>query len=228
MGIPEGGFCDPRFAAVRDALASNMAGGEEVGAAVSVVLEGETVVDLWSGWRDAARSLPWQRGTITCMMSVGKAIAATCVLHLADRGRIDLESPVARYWPEFAAAGKAAITVRTVLAHFAGLPFADAAAPGSLYTPRAVVSAIAAQAPEWPPGTMPCYHSFTYGFLCAELVRRADGRSISRYLREEIATPLAMEYALGLTDAELALCAEFIETPGTPSLLNCVPQAVSC
>ena len=216
--IPIGGHCDPKFAAVRAALEANMAAGEEVGAAVSVVIEGETVVDLWAGYRDRARSDPWRADTITCMMSVGKAVAALCVLRLIDQGRIALDEPVATYWPEFAQGGKEAITVRTVLGHLASLPFADAAPPGSLYQPGVVIDAIAAQTPEWPPGSTPCYHSFTYGFLCAELVRRVDGRSISQYLRAEISTPLGAEYWHGLTDDKLALCAEFIETPGTPSL----------
>ena len=220
--LPLGGSCDARFVAVRDALVRNMTepspAGAEVGAAVSIVYEGETVVDLWAGWRDRARTLPWEKDTITCMMSVGKAVAATCVLRLVDAGRIGLDQAVADVWPEFGAAGKAAITLRTVLSHLAGLPFADAAGPGSLYTTGTVATALAAQRPEWEPGSTPCYHSFTYGLLCAELVRRVDGRSIGRFLREEIAEPLGVDYAFGLTDAALARCADFIETPGTPSL----------
>lgn len=216
--IPIDGHCDPAFAAVRDALEANMAAGEEVGCAVSVTAGGETVVDLWAGYRDAARTLPWQRETITDMKSVGKSIYALCVLRLVGHGRIELDAPVARYWSGFAQAGKEKITVRQLLGHVAGLPYADSAPLGSLYEPGAVVAALAAQKPEWEPGTQPCYHSFTFPPLCAELVRQATGRSAHDYERDEIATPLGAEYWLGLEDAQHALCAEYIETPGTPSL----------
>ena len=216
--IPVEGHCDPAFFAVRDTLESNMAAGEEVGCAVSVVVDGETVVDLWSGYRDAARTLPWQRHTITDMKSVGKSVFALCVLRLVSQGRMELDAPVARYWPAFAQAGKERVTVRMLLGHVAGLPFSDGAPVGSLYQPGVVAAALAAQAPEWEPGTQPCYHSFTFPPLCAELVLQATGRTIHAYERDEIATPLGAEYWLGLDDAQQALCAQYSETPGTPSL----------
>jgi CubicO group peptidase (beta-lactamase class C family) len=216
--IPVEGRCDPAFIAVRHTLEANMAAGEEVGCAVSVVVDGETVVDLWAGYRNAARTLPWERHTITDMKSVGKSVFALCVLRLVGQGRIELDAPVARYWPAFAQAGKERVTVRMLLGHMAGLPFPDGAPVGSLYEPGVVAAALAAQAPEWEPGTQPCYHSFTYPPLCAELVRQATGRSIHDYQRDEIATPLGAEYWLGLDGAQQALCAQYIETPGTPSL----------
>lgn len=216
--IPVEGHCDPAFASVRHTLESNMAAGEEVGCAVSVTVNGETVVDLWAGYRDSARTLPWQRETITDMKSVGKSIYALCVLRLVGQGGIELDAPIARYWPEFAQAGKEKISVRQLLGHLAGLPFPDAAPLGSLYEPGVVAAALAAQKPEWEPGTQPCYHSFTFPPLCAELVRRATGRSAHDYERDEIAAPLGAEYWLGLEDAQHARCAEYIETPGTPSL----------
>jgi len=215
---PIAGHCDPAFAAVRQALESNMAAGEEVGCAVSVVLDGETVVDLWAGYRDAARTSAWQRDTITDMKSVGKSIFALCVLRLVSQGCIELDAPVARYWPAFAQAGKERLSVRQLLGHVAGLPFPDAAPLGSLYQPGVVAAALAAQAPEWTPGEQPCYHSFTFPPLCAELIAQASGRSAHDYQRDEIATPLGAEYWLGLDDAQHALCAQYIETPGTPSL----------
>lgn len=218
MNVPIGGTCHPAFSAVRAALERNMAAGEEVGCAVSVVKDGETVVDLWAGYRDRARTDPWRRDTITDMKSVGKSIFALAALRLVGQGRLRLDEPVATYWPAFAAAGKEAIKVRTLLAHLAGLPFPDAAPPGSLYQPGVVAAALAAQAPEWEPGTQPCYHSFSYPPLCAELVRHAAGRSVHDYQRDEIATPLGAEYWLGLEDHQFPLCAEYIETPGTPSL----------
>ena len=218
MLTPLDGTCDSRFAAVRDALERNMASGEEVGCAVCVTLNGETVVDLWAGHRDRARTLPWQRDTITDMKSVGKSVFALCVLRLASLSRLGLDQPVARYWPAFGAAGKERLSVRTLLAHLAGLPFPDLAPFESLYQPGVVAAALAAQAPEWEPGTQPCYHSFTYPPLLSELVRQVSGTSAHDFERDEIATPLGAEYWLGLEDPQFELCAEYIETPGTPSL----------
>lgn len=225
--IPLDGYCDPAFVDVRHMLEANMAAGEEVGCAVSVVVDGETVVDLWAGYRDAARTLPWQRETITDMKSVGKSIYALCVLRLVGQGRVELDAPVARYWPEFAQSDKARVSVRQLLGHMAGLPFADAAPLGSLYEPGVVAAALAAQKPEWEPGTQPCYHSFTFPPLCAELVRQATGRSAHDYERDEISTPLGAEYWLGLEDPQHALCAQYIETPGTPSLEGMKRNAAS-
>lgn len=212
------GSCHPAFIAVQHALERNMAAGEEVGCAVSVMIDGETVVDLWAGFRDSARTDPWRRNTITDMKSVGKSVFALCVLRLVSQGVIELDAPVARYWPEFAQAGKDKITVRLLLGHLASLPYADAAPMGSLYEPGVVAAALAAQKPEWEPGTQHCYHSFTFPPLCAELIRRASGRSVHDYQMDEIATPLGAEYWLGLDDNQQALCAQYIETPGTPSL----------
>jgi CubicO group peptidase (beta-lactamase class C family) len=140
------------------------------------------------------------------------------VLRLVGQGRIDLDAPVARYWPAFAQGGKAKISVRLLLSHLAGLPFPDAAPAGSLYEPGVVAAALAAQVPEWEPGTQPCYHSFSYIPLCSELIAQATGRSAYDYQRDEIATPLGAQYWLGLEDHQHALCAEYITTPGTPSL----------
>lgn len=215
---PVAGTCDPAFAAVREALERNMTAGHEIGCAVCVTVDGETVVDLWAGHRDRTRSLPWQRDTVTDMKSVGKSVFALCVLRLAGTGRIGLDRPVADYWPAFAAAGKARIDVRTLLAHLAGLPFPDLAPFESLYQPGVVAAALAAQAPEWEPGTQPCYHSFTYPPLLAELIRQATGTTAHDFQRDEIASPLGAEYWLGLEDHQFGLCAEYVETPGTPSL----------
>ena len=212
------GTCHPRFAPVRGALERNMAAGDEVGCAVCITVDGETLVDLWAGHRDRARMLPWQRDTITDMKSVGKSIFALCVLRLIGQGRMALDKPVADYWPAFAAAGKENISVRQLLAHLAGLPFPDAAPFESLYQPGVVAAALAGQAPEWMPGTQPCYHSFSYPPLLGELVRQATGRSAHDYQRDEIAAPIGAEYWLGLEAHQFALCAEYIETPGTPSL----------
>lgn len=220
--VPVSGTCDPKFAAVEAAFRYNMAEGdpdcgEEVGACVSVVVEGERVVDLWGGYRDAARAQLWQPDTITCMMSVTKACASICLLTLVDRGAIDLEQRVAHYWPAFGANGKDTMTVRTLISHQSGVIFADAAPAGSLWQEGVVEQALEEATPEWPPGSAGSYHSFTYGPLVSGLIRHVDGRTVGRFWREEIAEPFGLEFHIGLEDAEVARCAEFIETPGTPS-----------
>lgn len=199
-------------------LESNMAEGQEVGCAVSVVLNGETVVDLWAGYQDQERTIPWREKTITDMKSVGKSIFALNVLRLVGQGRLRLDAMVADYWPEFAQAGKDQISVRLLLGHLAGLPYPDAAPIGSLYQPGVIKRALEVQQPEWPPGVQACYHSFTFPPLCAELIRNATGSSVRDVHRDGIASPLRAEYWLGLEDHQHDLCAQYIETPGTPSL----------
>lgn len=215
--VPIEGYCDPAFSAVREAFALNMSGDHEIGACAALVVDGRMVVDLWGGYRDAARTRPWQRDTIVCTMSVTKAVSAFCILMLADRGRLDLDQPVAAFWPGFAANGKAAITVRMVLAQLASLPYLDALKPGDLWDFDKVRRAIEAQAPEWPPGSKPCYHSFSAGHLYQQIMRHVDGRSIGRFLREEVNEPFGIDFAIGLTQAEDARRAQYVVTPGTPS-----------
>jgi CubicO group peptidase (beta-lactamase class C family) len=220
--VPIGGTCDPRFAAVADAFRRNMEEGdpvcgEEVGACISVVVEGETVVDLWGGWRDAARTEPWLRDTVTCMMSVTKACAAVALLTLVERGVVDLDAPVSRYWPGFAGSGKEAMSVRTLISHRSGVIYADGAPAGSLWRDGIVTRALEAAVPEWPPGTAGAYHSFTYGPLIDALVRHADGRDVGTLWREDVADRCGLDFHIGLNDEEVARCAEFVETPGTPS-----------
>ena len=132
--VPVAGICQPRFAGVRRAferiVSEDTPAGREIGACVAVVLDGVTVVDLWGGWRDRARTRPWEPDTITCMMSVAKASASVCAHVLIDRGLLDPEATVASYWPEFGQAGKARMTVRELLSHRGGVLYADAAPPG--------------------------------------------------------------------------------------------------
>lgn len=196
------GVCDPRFAAVQAAFGANFDQGQELGASVAVTLAGETVVDLWAG--DADRTgRPWERDTIVNVWSTTKTMAATCLLVLADRGELDLEAPVARYWPEFAGQGKDRVTVAHVMGHTAGLPGWDPAIdPEVLYDWDAATSALAAQAPWWEPGTASGYHALTQGFLEGEVVRRVTGRTIGTFFREEIAGPLGADFHIGLPFAD--------------------------
>ena len=220
--VPVGGVCDPKFAAVEAAFRRNMADGdpacgEEVGACVSVVVEGETVVDLWGGYADAARTAPWRHDTITCMMSVTKSCAAVALLTLVERGVVDLDAPVSDYWPAFSGNGKDGMSVRTLIAHRSGVIYADAAPEGSLWQDGIVERALEAAAPEWAPGTAGAYHSFTYGPLINGLIRHADGRDVGEVWRDDVADRFGIDFHIGLNDSEVDRCADYIETPGTPS-----------
>ena len=164
------GSYDDLFTAVPGALAALLDAGD-VGASVAVFVDGEPVVDVWGGFADADRTMPWQRDTITNVWSVTKTMTALCALILADRGELDLTAPVARYWPEFAAAGKDRVLVRHLLAHTAGLPsWNGPTSAEDLYDWPTVTARLATQAPEWEPGTAAGYHSVTQGFLVGEVV----------------------------------------------------------
>lgn len=212
------GSCDPRFAVLRDFLSEQLADQPTGGQAIAVVVEGRVVADLYGGIADPATARPWSADTLACLFSAGKPLAAVAVLRLVEAGRIALDAPIARYWPAFGAAGKDAITVRQALSHMAGIPSADQAEPGEVYDPEALARALEAQAPLFAPGRQACFHSFTYGVIAAELVRRVDGRSLARFFRETIAEPLRLDLHFGLTPAEQARCAELIVVPENPLL----------
>jgi CubicO group peptidase (beta-lactamase class C family) len=208
------GHADPRFAGVRDAFAANFARGEDVGASVAVTLGGELVVDLWGGHADAAKTRPWQRDTIVNVYSTTKTMTALCALLLADRGELDLAQKVAHYWPEFAANGKADITVAQLLAHSAGLSgFAEPVASADLYDWGKATALLAAQAPFWAPGTAIGYHAITQGYLVGEVVRRITGKSLGAFFRDEIAGPLGADFHIGLAASEDDRVAELISPP---------------
>src|SRR2546423_1479147 len=146
------------------------------------------------------------------MLSVTKQVTALTLHMLVDRGLVDIDAPVARYWPEFAGAGKAELPVRYLLDHRAGLPLLDGAWPGIAYDWDAMTKALAAQAPLWPPGSTPCYHTTTYGHLLGEVIRRVSGKSPGSFLRDEIAAPLGIDFHIGLAPQDDVRCAEFIRT----------------
>lgn len=218
MDIRVEGTCEPAFHHVREVFSENFRSRGEIGAAVCVYRKGDKVVDIWGGIADPETATPWQEDTIACMMSVGKSMAALAVLMLVDRGQIDLETPVASYWPEFAQNGKGRITVRTLLSGLAALIYADAAPEGSAYDWNVICSALAAQKPEWEPGTKGAYHSFTFGYLLGELVRRVDGRMINAFFREEIARPLQVDYGFGVAPVDLPRVARIMPNSGSVTL----------
>jgi CubicO group peptidase (beta-lactamase class C family) len=194
-----GGSCDQRFRGVRDVLAANLDSGLDVGASVAVVVDGEPVVDIWGGWADQAREQRWERDTITNVWSTTKTMTALSALMLADRGQIDLYSPVARYWPEFAESGKEGVEVRHLLSHTSGLSgWAEPMREEDLYDWDKATSLLARQAPWWEPGSSSGYHALTQGYLVGEVVRRVTGQSLGSFFAKEVAGPLGADFYIGL------------------------------
>lgn len=211
------GHCDPRFSAVREAFEENFRQRGELGAAVAVTVGGVTVVDLWGGWADAARARPWERDTVVNVWSTTKGPVALAAHLLADRGLLDLDAPVARYWPEFAAAGKEGVLVRHLLSHRAGL--AGLREPHSfeeLCDWELTTRRLAATEPWWEPGTRSGYHALTYGFLVGEVVRRVTGMLPGAFLRKEVTGPLGIDFTIGLPEEEAHRAAELVHAPARP------------
>ncbi|NUS26778.1 MAG: beta-lactamase family protein [Streptomyces sp.] len=205
------GHCDGRFAAVREAFEENFRDRGELGAAVAVTVDGRVVVDLWGGWADAAHTRRWERDTLVNVWSTSKGPTALCAHILADRGLLDLDAPVAEYWPEFAAAGKEKVLVRHLLSHRAGL--SGPRAPHSLqelYDWEFTVRRLAATEPWWEPGTRSGYHALTYGFLVGEVVRRVSGLLPGAFLRREVTGPLGIDFTIGLPEQEYGRAAELV------------------
>lgn len=222
------GTCDTSFQGVKDAFAQNFADFGEVGAAVAVMVDGHMVVDLWAGHADAALTRPWQRDTIVNVYSTTKGITAVCANRLADQGLLDIDAPVARYWPEFAQAGKADIPVRQLLSHRAGLPaLRQMLPPGSAYNWETMTSALAAEEPWWRSGTKHGYHALTYGYLVGEVVRRISGLTIGNYFRKEIAEPLGLDFHIGLPEEYDSRTAEMLPMPPPEGEDNPIAKALS-
>src|SRR5579862_4074264 len=208
------GSVHERYAPVRAAFEANLSSGADVGASFCATVEGETVVDLWGGFADAARTRPWERDTIVNVYSTTKTMTALCALLLADRGELDFDAPVARYWPEFAANGKAGIKVSHLMSHAAGLSgWRERITTEDLYDWEKVTQLLAAQAPLWEPGTAPGYHAITQGYLVGEVVRRITGRTLGTFFRQEIAEPLGADFHIGLPASEDNRVAELIPPP---------------
>ncbi len=207
---PVRGSCEPRFERVLERFTAHFTAGEELGACVSVMHAGKPVVDLWGGFADRACRKPWQRDTLVNMMSVSKIASAVCIHLLIERGVLDLDAPVARYWPEFAQAGKERLPLRYVLDHRSGLAMITERKAGAITDWNWMTEALARQAPVWPPGEVAAYHGLTQGFLLGEVIRRVTGRTLGTFFRGEVAEPLALDYQIGLRPEEEARCAEFI------------------
>jgi CubicO group peptidase (beta-lactamase class C family) len=191
------------FAPVKDAFADNFARGAELGARFTLVREGEVVVDLMAGFADRKHARPFDARTLAPVFSVTKALAATLIARLVDRGALAYGQPVASVWPEFAQGGKAKVTVEQLLSHQAGLPgFPEPMDPADWFDPDLICTRLAAMAPMWPPGTASGYHPITVGYLAGEIFRRIDGRTMGVALREDLAAPFGLDLFIGLPDAE--------------------------
>src|SRR5690349_15408393 len=225
MPTPEiHGQCEARFERARKVFAENFDQREELGAAVAVTIDGKPVLDLWGGYADKARSRPWNRDTIVNVWSTTKGLTAICAHRLAGQGRLDFDAPVAKYWPEFAQAGKGGVPVKYLLNHRAGLAAIRAPLPDeALFNWETVTKELARQEPWWEPGTKHGYHAITFGWLVGEVVRRITGKSLGTYFRDEIAKPLGLEAYIGFDASLDARVAEIIPAPppkpGQPDVL---------
>ena len=209
------GSVAPGFEPVASAFADNFINHQEVGAACSLYRRGLPVVDLWGGWADPGSRKPWEKDTITLVFSAAKGPTASCIHQLVEAGLLDVDLPVAHYWPEFGCNGKELITTRMVLSHQAGL----AAVDGILNLDQVlawepVVAAIAAQAPNWEPGSKHGYHARSFGWILGELIRRISAETPGQYLQTHICKPLGMRYWVGLPQQQLAACATLVPPEG--------------
>jgi len=214
--FPLHGTYDEAFRPVVDAFIENYRVEDEVGSAVSVVVDGETVVDVWGGWTDRTREREWERDTIVCMMSVAKGVTAIAFNQLLDRGIVELDAPVAQYWPEFAQAGKERVLIRHLLDHTAGIPVLtnDTLWPGAVNERDAMVGALEKQEPLWEPGTVAAYHVHNQGWLLGEVMKRTTGKLMGPWVRDEIADPLGADYWIGLPESEFDRVARLMPSDG--------------
>jgi len=211
------GHFDPRFEPLREVIEGTLGSGAECGLSVTVDIDGQTVVDVHGGFADEARTRPWTPDTIVNVWSTTKTVTSLAVLMLADRGLVDLDAPVAAYWPEFAANGKEQVLVRHLMSHSSGVsgwnaPFALT----DMYDLERSTALLAAQAPWWEPGTASGYHALNFGHLLGEVVRRVSGKSLTEFVATEIAGPLNADFQIGADRSDWARCAEIIPPPPLP------------
>jgi CubicO group peptidase (beta-lactamase class C family) len=220
-GVPVSGWCDPAFAPVTEAFRDNFVSRGELGAGVSISVGGRVVVDLAGGWRDQARTRPWTTDTLVNVFSVGKGLTAAVVAALVAEGRLDVDAPVSRWWPDFGAAGKGEVTVAQLLSHQAGLPAVHDRLPRRAMLDHELMAQILAlEEPWWEPGTQHGYHVNTFGFLVGELVRRASGSTVGTLLREHFGQPLDADVHIGLPDSEHGRVADFVWTEAAAAAIE--------
>jgi len=212
--MADGVILDSRFETLRDVLDGHIAAGNDVGSSFCATMDGKTVVDIWGGHADEAKTRPWEKDTIINVYSTTKTMTALTALLLADRGELDFDAPVARYWPEFAANGKADVKVSHLMSHSAGLSgWKEPITEADLYDWEKATSLLAAQAPYWEPGTKSGYHALTQGYLVGEVIRRVAGKTVGTVFREEFADPMGADFHIGLPASEDARVADLIPPP---------------
>jgi len=223
------GECAPGFEPVREAFEENFRDRGELGAAFTARRHGEVVVDLWGGWTGPDRDRPWQPDTLANVWSTTKGMTAICAHKLADAGELDVDAPVAKYWPEFAAAGKSAIPVRWLLSHRSGVPGIGLDRPvriEELYDWDLMTSLLAAQEPFYEPGSAGGYHALAYGWLVGEVIRRVAGQGVREFFAEQVAGPLDADFSIGLSaDADLDRCATLVDPAMTEEMANALATA---
>jgi len=211
------GTCSQRFEPVRDALAEKLASGDELGASIAINVGGQVVADMWGGFRDEARTVPWTRDTITNVWSTTKTITNLAALMLADRGLLDVYAPIARYWPEYVANGKQDIEVRHLLSHTSGVsgweqPFLTE----DMYDWEKSTAQLASQAPWWEPGSASGYHALNQGHMVGEIIRRVTGKSLKQFVAEEIAGPLSADFQIGALERDWGRIVDVVPPPPLP------------
>ncbi|MEX0875642.1 MAG: serine hydrolase domain-containing protein [Actinomycetota bacterium] len=224
------GKVESGFERVREAFENNFESNEEVGAAFSLYVKGRKVVDIWGGIADETTGRPWDENTSALVFSTTKGVTAIAAGLLAQRGELDLDAPVATYWPEFKAAGKENVPVRWLLSHRVGLPAVNAKLTAEqVLAWDPIVEALAAETPFWEPGTKHGYHALTYGWLVGEVIKRASGRNIGRFVAEELATPLGLDLYIGLPESEEGRVSRLVLMAGlgsavTDEMLEALPE----
>lgn len=219
------GLCEPRFFKVQEAFIANFQQGAEIGSAVAIYQRGKAVVDLWGGYADLEQNKLWLPTTLVNVWSVTKAVVALCALRLVDQGKLQLDQPVAQYWPEFAQAGKAQLPVRYLLNHQAGLAAIEEPLPTvAIFDWEQMTQVLARQHPWWTPGIAHGYHAATFGWLVGEVVRRVSQQQIGAFLQEELARPLGIDFLIGFGPDEDERVATVVEQP--PSQANSVTTSV--
>ena len=214
------GSCDPKFQSVRQEFERNFRERGEVGASVCITVRGETVVDLWGGMARPETQTPWKADTISIVFSSTKGATALCAHMVASRGKLDLDAPVVKYWPEFAQSGKEQIPVKMLLNHQAGLPAVREPLPQGAYANwDLMVNALAKEAPFWEPGTRNGYHALTIGWLVGEVVRRVSGKSLGTFFQDEVAKPLGLDFWIGLPEDKESRVAPMIAAAPDPDSL---------
>jgi len=201
MDVEIKGYCDDKFAAVKEAFRKNFEDDLEVGASFAATVDGKFVVDIWGGYADEKKTRPWEKDTIVNVYSTTKVMTAICAHMLVDRGLLDVDAPVVKYWPEFGQAGKEKIPVRYLLSQQSGVAGWDEPFPvEGLYDWDRMIKLLEKQQPMWEPGKQWGYHALTFGYLLGELVRRITGKTLGTFFREEVATPLNADFHIGVPE----------------------------